>query len=119
MGSFAGTQNTVQKEKKKLPFEWTFVFAVAFFKPSALPQTACVAVLVLSTPVDQVQIDVNSLIHNAFSRCQKVFKVTEAEWGGQIHSLRFVGIFCQFSSSFVCKSKKKCLGKLFQVFQSC
>lgn len=46
-------------------------------------------------------------------------KVTEAKWGGQIHSLRFVGIFCQFSSSFACKSKKKCLGKLFHVFQSC
>lgn len=117
MGSFAGTQNTVQKEKKKLPFEWTFIFAMAFFKPSALPQTACVAVLVLSTPVDQVQIDVNSLIHHAFSRC--LFESYRGGMGGQIHSLRFVGIFCQFSSSFACKSKKKCLGKLFQVFQSC
>lgn len=106
-----------KKKKKKLPFEWTFIFAVAFFKPSALPQTACVAVLVLSTPLDQVQIDVNSLIHHAFSRC--LFESYRGGMGGQIHSLRFVGIFCQFSSSFVCKSKKKCLGKLFQVFQSC
>lgn len=98
MGSFAGTQNTVQKEKKKLPFEWTFVFAMAFFKPSALPQTACVAVLVLSTPVDQVQIDVNSLIHHAFSRC--LFESYRGGMGGTDSFVEicwdFLPVFFQF-----------------------
>lgn len=98
MGSFVGTQNTVQKEKKKLPFEWTFVFAVAFFKPSALPQTACVAVLVLSTPLDQVQIDVNSLIHNAFSRC--LFESYRGGMGGTDSFVEicwdFLPVFFQF-----------------------
>lgn len=98
MGSFAGTQNTVQKEKKKLPFEWTFIFAVAFFKPSALPQTACVAVLVLSTPLDQVQIDVNSLIHHAFSRC--LFESYRGEMGGTDSFVEicwdFLPVFFQF-----------------------
>lgn len=98
MGSFAGTQNTVQKEKKKLPFEWTFVFAMAFFKPSALPQTACVAVLVLSTPLDQVQIDVNSLIHHAFSRC--LFESYRGGMGGTDSFVEicwdFLPVFFQF-----------------------
>lgn len=98
MGSFAGTQNTVQKEKKKLPFEWTFVFAMVFFKPSALPQTACVAVLVLSTPVDQVQIDVNSLIHHAFSRC--LFESYRGGMGGTDSFVEicwdFLPVFFQF-----------------------